>query len=261
MPEGIEIEYYRQAAEAALGRGIDAVSIQPPAFARNGTAAVVVSALTGSTFVAARRRGKLLLLDTSGFTVGLRFGMTGRLIVDGASPIQRLEYSSGRDDRAWDRFVVTFADGGALRVRDQRRLGSVEPDPDEDALGPDVFELTGRQLTAALAGSHRPVKARLMDQAVVSGLGNLLTDEILWRSGVLPARPADSIDARERRRLLATTRSVLGQLSARGGSHRGDLQDQRHPGGVCPRDGALLERRTIGGRTTYACPEHQRATG
>lgn len=260
MPEGIEIEYYREAAEAALQRRLGAVRIEPAAFAR-GDAEAIVSALEGASFVSARRRGKLLLLDAAAVTIGLRFGMTGRLIVDGGGPIDRLEYSSGRDDPAWDRLVIEFADGGSLRVRDQRRLGSVELEPDEDALGPDVFALTGRQLTTALSGSSRPLKSRLMDQAVVAGLGNLLTDEILWRAGIHPERPADSIDADERRALLRTMRRVLAQLSERGGSHMGDLQEHRRPGGVCPRDGVGLERHTIGGRTTYACPRHQRATG
>ena len=152
-----------------------------------------------------------------------------------------------------------FADGGSLRVRDQRRLGSAEVDPDEDELGVDLFSVTGADLTRILGSSTRPLKARLMDQSQLAGLGNLLTDEILWRASLAPERPADSLDTNERRRLLHHLRRTVRQLLERGGSHMGDLQDERHPDGRCPRDGAPLRRCTVGGRTTYACSDHQRA--
>jgi formamidopyrimidine-DNA glycosylase len=102
------------------------------------------------------------------------------------------------------------------------------------------------------------LKARLMDQGRVAGLGNLLTDEILWRAGLDPARPAGSLDEVELRRLHRTIRTVWNELLAKGGSHLGRLQASRIPGGTCPRDGEPLQRRTIGGRTSYSCPRHQR---
>lgn len=262
MPEGLEIELYRRAAEAALGREIAEVTVPVAAFVRNGSAAGLRDALVGRRFGVARRRGKLLMLDagdTEGVTLGLRFGMTGRLIVDDDAIIEQLEYSSGRNDEAWDRLIVDFVDGGSLRVRDQRRLGSAELDPDEGELGVDLFEVSGADLTRVLGSSTRPLKSRLMDQAQLAGLGNLLTDEILWRASLDPERPADSLDAAERRRLLHHLQRTVRLLLDRGGSHMGDLQDQRHPDGRCPRDGAPLRRRTVGGRTTYACPDHQRA--
>ena len=69
-------------------------------------------------------------------TLGLRFGMTGRLLVDGRAGIDELVYGSVRDEPAWDRFALHFADGGSLVVRDPRRLGGVELDPSVDLLGP-----------------------------------------------------------------------------------------------------------------------------
>ena len=132
-------------------------------------------------------------------------------------------------------------------------------DPDEAELGVDLFDVTGGDLTRILGSSTRPLKARLMDQAQIAGLGNLLTDEILWRASLDPERPADSLGAAERRRLLHHLGRTVRLLLDRGGSHMGDLQDERHPDGRCPRDGALLRRCTVGGRTTYACPDHQRA--
>jgi formamidopyrimidine-DNA glycosylase len=96
-----------------------------------------------------------------------------------------------------------------------------------------------------------------MDQARIAGLGNLLCDEILWRAGVDPVRAAGTLDADEVTALSRAIRTSLRVLGRRGGSHTGDLTSVREPGAHCPRDGAPLLRRTVGGRTTYSCPLHQ----
>ena len=143
-------------------------------------------------------------------------------------------------------------------MRDPRRLGGVELDPDEGRLGRRRQRGAPAELRDLLGRSHAPLKARLMDQSRLAGLGNLLVDETLWRAGLDPARPAGSLDPAELRRLHRHLRATLDELRDRGGSHTGDLQDARERGAVCPRDGAPLQRRTIGGRTTYSCPVHQR---
>lgn len=261
MPEILEIEYFRLHAVAALGRTVAEVRADDAWYLKEGLdGATARSALAGRTLTAARRRGKLLLLDTDegeGPVLGLRFGMTGRLVVDHAAALDDLIYGSNRDEPAWDRFALDFAGGGHLRMRDPRRLGGVILDPDEDALGPDALTLTLRQLRAALGASTAPLKARLMDQHRIAGLGNLLTDEILWRAGLDPQREARSLDDEEVRRLHRHIRTGLDRMWERGGSHTGDLQGERHRSGVCPKDGTPLSRRTIGGRTTYSCPLHQ----
>ena len=260
MPEGLEIEYYRRLAEAALDRRIVAVDAPDAWYLKGGlTADVVEDRLLGQSFASAARVGKLLLLELDGADMlGLRFGMTGILEVDGARAMEKLEYSSMRMDPEWIRFRVDFADGGSLVMRDPRRLGGVELEPDTTRLGPDALTLTPAQLRSALDRSDAPLKARLMDQQRVAGLGNLLTDEILWRSRLDPARPARSLDPREVRRLHKHLRATLADLIVRGGSHTGDLMVGRARGGTCPTCGTTLDRRQIGGRTTYSCPRHQR---
>jgi formamidopyrimidine-DNA glycosylase len=259
VPEGIEIELYRRRAEVVVGRSIVAVDAPDAWFLKRGASASgLVDALIGRQVVAARRHGKLLLLDTDGPVLGVRFGMTGRLVVDDVAAVAELEYGSARDLPGWDRFALTFDSGGRLRVNDPRRLGGIELDPVESRLGPDARVIAPRQLAAALAGSEVTLKARLMDQSRVAGLGNLLADEILWRAGLDPARPASTVTPAEVRRLHRYLRLVFEELLAAGGSHLGRLQVERRPGGRCPRDGTPLERRTIGGRTTYSCPRHQR---
>lgn len=259
MPELLEVEAYRRLAEHVVGLEVVAVRAPDPWFLKGGLdAATVVGALEGRRLTGARRIGKLLVLDTDGPTVGLRFGMTGVLDVDGVDGIERLEYGSSRRDPAWDRFGLVLGGDRTLTMRDARRLGGVELDPDEGRLGVDATVLTPAGLRTVLAASQTPLKARLMDQARVAGLGNLLTDEALWRAGLDPARPSGGLSPAEQRRLLTHIRGTLTELGERGGSHKGDLQASRRRGGVCPRDGTELERRTVGGRTTYSCPRHQR---
>ena len=261
MPELPEVEAYRRLAEVAgLGRRIVEVKAPDAWFLKGGVGASdVEQALVGSRFAAARRRGKLLLLDTDhGRTLGLRFGMTGRLVVDGVAGVERLLYTSSRDEPAWDRFAVLFGAGGRLRVSDPRRLGGVVLDPDEAALGPDALTATPAQLAGALGGSAAPLKARLLDQARLAGVGNLMADEVLWRAGLAPTRPAGSLAPAELRRLHRQLRRTVDLLIERGGSHLGDLTPHRLPGGACPRDGTSLLRATVGGRTTWWCPRHQR---
>ena len=265
MPEMIEVEAYRTLAErAALDRPIAAVEAPDAWYLKGGLTAEVLSVIIGSHFSAAHRRGKLLTLETAGPdgtagpVLGLRFGMSGRLLVDGTPGVAELRYASNEPLERYDRFGVTFSDGGHLRVRDPRRLGGVQLDPPEGALGHDAASITLGQLTRALAGSRAPLKARLMDQARVAGVGNLIADEVLWRASLSPERPSGSLTPTEVRRLHRHLRAALLEMTARGGSHTGDLMEQRRAGGVCPRDGQPLQRDTVGGRTTWWCPRHQR---
>jgi formamidopyrimidine-DNA glycosylase len=261
VPELPEVEAYRRLASRALGRTVSSVRVGDRRFLRAGSSGPRLrAALAGKAFVAARRRGKLLLLDVEdgAHRLGLRFGMTGRLYVDGDSGVDRLLYASERHLGAWDRFALRFADGGSLVVSDPRLLGGVVLDPDEDALGPDALGLERPQLQAALAGSTVALKARLMDQARVAGAGNLVADEVLWRAGLSPLRPAGSLTASELRRLHTRLRRTLEELVAAGGSHLGELVPERQPGGRCRRCGTELRRDRVGGRTTWWCPAHQR---
>ncbi len=261
MPELLEVETYRGVAAGSLRRPIREVRAPDDWFVKGATGPpALVAALEGRCFVAARRVGKLLLLDTDGAgpTLGVRFGMTGVLELDDDPAIDRLQYGSGRRDPAWVRFSVGFDDGGELVVRDPRRLGGVELDPDEGRLGVDAAVVGAAALGRLLDGGAGPLKARLMDQSRLAGLGNLLTDELLWRAGLDPARPAGSLEPPELRRLHRHLRRTLAELGERGGSHTGDLQPARTRGGVCPRDGTPLLRRRVAGRTTYSCPLHQR---
>ncbi|HWH35464.1 MAG TPA: DNA-formamidopyrimidine glycosylase family protein [Acidimicrobiales bacterium] len=286
LPELPEVEYYRRLAERALARPVCEVRAPDAWYLKGGvTASALAAALVGNRFTTARRTGKLLLLDTDGgATLGLRFGMTGRLLVTppthprsrrvlhpiqgpkraenegewGWVGVERLLYSSDREERAWDRFGVDFADGGALVMRDPRRLGGVSLDPDESRLGVDAASVTPAGLRRVLEASGAPLKARLMDQSRLAGVGNLIADEVLFRAGLDPARPAGGLSPAEIRRLHRHLRQTIDDLVAGGGSHTGRLMPARTAGGTCPRDGTPLRRTTVGRRTTWSCPRHQR---
>jgi len=259
VPEFLEVEIYRQLAEEALDRTIASV-VSPDAWFLKGatTGPALRRALVGREFVAARRIGKLLLLDVdSGPTVGIRFGMTGTLLVDDRAGVEDMYYAPKRRQTKWDRWKVRFEDGGSLVVQDPRRLGGVQLEPDVSGLGPDAAAITAAELAAALGESRTALKARLLDQSKVAGIGNLFADELLWRAGLSPLRPSDSLTPNELRRLHRQLRRTVDLLGRRGGSHTGDLMEERYPGGRCPRDGTELIRSTVGGRTSWWCPTHQ----
>ena len=258
MPELLEVETYRRQAAVVVGRRIVGVETPDAWYVKNVDRSVLSLALVGRRVDGARRIGKLLILDLDdGARLGLRFGMTGRLLVDGSASIQQLEYSSSRDEPAWERFTLHFDDGGDLRMRDPRRLGGVELDPDESRLGPDALTLTMPELEAALAGSTAPIKARLLDQHRIAGIGNLLADEILFHAALDPARPAKSLTPDELESLHKSILTTLPTLMSRGGSHTGDLRTAATLTALCPTDDTLLLRRRIAGRTTWSCPLHQ----
>jgi len=270
VPELPEVEAYRRLGERVVGRRVAQVVAPDTWYLKRGlTAAALAAAVEGRRLTAVRRTGKLLMYDTEhdGPVLGLRFGMSGRLVVDGAAGVDSLLYSSdqavppaqgaARALARYDRFALRFDDGSELVMRDPRRLGGVELDPVEARLGPDALAVGPAALARALAGSRAPLKARLLDQSRVAGVGNLAADEALWRAGLDPTRPAGSLTPAELRRLHRHLRATMADLIAGGGSHSGELMAERRPGGVCPRDGTPLLRRTVGGRTTWSCPRHQ----
>jgi formamidopyrimidine-DNA glycosylase len=259
VPEILEVEAARAVlAEHALGREVVKVHAPDTWFLKRGTtAASLRHALVGNEFTAARRRGKQIVLDTANPDVrlGVHLGMSGRVVVDGAEAGDPLVYASNRRVAKWHRFGVHFADGGSFMLRDPRRLGAAELDPDESRLGPDALTLTHAELVRALDRRTAPIKAVLMDQSRIAGLGNLLVDEVLWRAAIAPARRTDALGAPEIKALHRSIRTALRTLQRRGGSHTGDMpRDLDHP---CPKDGSPLRRETVGGRTTFWCPFHQ----
>lgn len=265
MPELPEVEQYRCLAHQLVGRQARHVAVPDGHCLAGGTtASALTGALRGAVASAARRQGKLLLVDwrtRKGLrtTLGMHFGMTGTLVVDGVRGVDRLIYAPERLRPEWVRFQVRLQDGGELHLHDPRRLARVALDPPEDQLGPDALAVGLDELRAVLAarGSGPALKARLLDQARIAGIGNLMADEILWRAGIAPDRACTGLTDHEVSQLGETIGTTIRLLLRRGGSHTGDLIVHRRPGGCCPRDGTPLCTARIGGRTSWWCPAHQ----
>jgi formamidopyrimidine-DNA glycosylase len=246
MPELPEAERARQTLETVTGRRIAAVDDRDSYVCRPHAPGEIADALIGHEFASAHRRGKFLWLKTAdGPTLGLHLGMAGQIVTDGPGDTPR-----------WDRFAVEFDDGTRFALRDKRRLGRAILNPDFRHVGPDAATV-GREEFRRLIGSGRaPVKARLLDQRAISGVGNLLADQVLWQAGIAPGRLVSDLDTEDLDRLRRELRSAVRSAIRKGGAHTGKFIPARREG-VCPRCGHSLQRARIGGRTTYWCPVDQ----
>ncbi|MGD1014674.1 MAG: DNA-formamidopyrimidine glycosylase family protein [Acidimicrobiales bacterium] len=261
MPEVLEVESYRALAQRLVGQQITRGWADAYASKKLPSPSFWARAVKGLTLEGTARRGKLLLLETDGVTLGLRFGMTGVLLIDDEAGIDGLFYGPHEYKAQWVRAGLEFDDGRKLVVHDPRRLARCEIDPDLGQLGPDALSLTRRQFDQVLhvvRGDGPAIKARLLDQSAVAGVGNLLGDEILFDAGIDPRTPTGLLDDEQRDQLFRSFTHTMRSLKRRGGSHLGTHMPGRFPDGVCPLDGATMLSSTVGGRTTYWCSLHQK---
>jgi formamidopyrimidine-DNA glycosylase len=228
------------------------------------------AALLGRRLTEAHRRGKSMWCDTSGAgrsavpgpTLGIHLGMSGKIVIaDGlGAEIDGGDYwERGRapGDYRFLRFSLTFADGGRLVLIDPRRLGRVRLDPPVERLGPDAREITPAQFRAVMARGSAPVKARLLAQESIAGIGNLLADQALWLAKLNPARPVGELSRLEVDRLSRGLRRTVDQAVDGGGVHTLSIIPFRKAQAQCPRCGAPMIRGTVGGRTTWWCSNEQ----
>lgn len=256
----------------ALDRLITGVDDTDTFVTRPHTPGQLRDALTGRTFTAAHRRGKAMWCSTSGTggsrvagpDLGIHLGMGGLVIVtapDGQAA------SGGEPNPAWtrpgaprwNRFTVEFADGGRLVLFDKRRLGRIRLNPDIGALGPDAEQITPAEFRGVLEHGTVAVKARLLDQSKIAGIGNLLADELLWQAKVWPATPVGRLSRQDTDRIFASLRTALASALKHGGVHTGEVIGARRPGGSCPRCGAPMRHSVVGGRSTWYCSREQAA--
>jgi formamidopyrimidine-DNA glycosylase len=274
MPELPEVESVRAWLEPKLvGRRLDRVEIHDSRLTRPFDPAEVAAELQGEQVAALDRRGKYLVVRfESGRVLLIHLRMTGQLLhANGGSPAV---------DEAYQRAVVRLDDGSDVIYRDVRRFGTwllVEPgelDPYLDArvgrepLAPDF---TAKRLSEALAGRRAPVKAALLDQRRLAGVGNIYADEALWRARIHPLRPAGELSYDDVRALRRGIRSALNAGIARQGAtlstyrrpdgSRGRMQNEFKVYGrldePCERCGRPIEKIRAAGRGTWFCPECQ----
>jgi formamidopyrimidine-DNA glycosylase len=255
---------------AALGRVIADVDDSDSYECRPHRPGEIRAALAGRRLTAVHRRGKSMWCDTSGTgrsrtpgpALGIHLGMSGKIVIaDGhGAEIEGGDYwRRGRTsgDHRFSRFSLMFADGGALLLLDPRRLGRVRLDPPVDRLGPDAREITRKQFGAAFGRGTAPVKARLLNQHVIAGIGNLLADQVLWQAKIHPASPVGELTQADVDRLFRAVRRAVESSVADGGVHALPVISFRKDDGHCPRCGAPMARGRVAGRTTWWCSREQ----
>ena len=294
MPELPEVETVMRGLSAVLAGRTLARAETRRAGLRWPFPSNLAERLTGARIEGFRRRGKYMLMRLGGGdSVLIHLGMSGRMVArpTGAPEPTRLGRqgvaSDARGSEAHEHLVMETADGWRVGFCDPRRFGMVDlvPTAAEDAhrllagMGPEPLEpsFSPAVLSAALVGRNTPIKAALLDQRVVAGLGNIYVSEALFRAGISPRRLAGSVPGTRAARLVPAIRAVLGEAIEAGGSSLRDyvradgevgffqnrFRVYDRAGRACPQcpgppDCPGVARIVQAGRSTFFCPRTQR---
>ena len=274
MPELPEAENIARALRQALcGRTICGVEVFSPRL-RTSLLPLKEAHLSGRKIIAVRRRGRYVLLDLDdGRALLLHFGMSGVVRVESPDEVSR---------RKHEHIFVELDDGKAIRFEDPRRFGmfecvSLNADGMPQCLEtlgvePLTEQFSGKYLYHAAQKHKMPTKLLLMDNAVVTGIGNIYANESLFAAGVAPQRPANELTLAECGRIVREAKAILLRAIAAGGSTISDflnvdgsegkfaqeLQIYGKKGEACPKCGTAIECVTLGGRSSFYCPHCQR---
>lgn len=272
MDKAVSIKRRLAAMEAFHKAGVRTTCFVSPIFPGITDVKAIIRRVRGQAFEGMRRRGKfLVIILRSGDRIILHLRMTGCLLLTPADyPEEKHTHIVLRTDK-----------GKELRFSDTRRFGRFwlirkgETDTYSgiNKLGREPFDadFTGEYLSAGLGKRKKTVKECLMDQRIITGIGNIYSDEILFAAGIYPARPANSLTGEEWKRLAGIIPQRLSffierneispeeYLETKGKDYRNTpfLQVYGHEGDPCPICGASLRRMVIGGRSSTYCPHCQ----
>jgi formamidopyrimidine-DNA glycosylase len=266
MPELPEVETIRRELErAVLGKKISEVCVHHPKVIREPQIEQFKKGLCGAVIKNILRKAKLLILELSNAkALAIHLKMTGQLIYPGGAKGSRVSFC--------------FSDGTALDFNDQRLFAELRLVDDWQKLafvqnlGPEPAEITMEQFKEMLAQKKTKIKPLLMDQAFLSGIGNLYAAEALFRAKIHPQRRADSLSEKEKELLFQEIKATLAEAIG----HKGSSVDQYvqltgQPGGYakfhkvydredkpCFSCRTAIKRIALGGRGTYFCPKCQK---
>lgn len=268
MPELPEAETIkRELAQTVLGKRITEIIINRPKVIRAPAPKNFAREIAGATINHILRKGKAIILELSNRKdLVIQLGMTGQLIYPGNAK------------SAWVSFRLS--NGKWLDFNDQRMFGGLsllnlhqELEYIKN-LGPEPFDLNAADFKRMLASKKTKIKVLLMDQQFISGVGNIYANEALFRAGIRPERPANSLAEREQERLLAEIKNSLNEaikykgssvdnyvrLSGEKGSYVPHLKVYGRDRQPCLKCKTIIKKITLGGRGTYFCPHCQPQT-
>jgi formamidopyrimidine-DNA glycosylase len=288
MPELPEVETVRLGLQRLLpGRTVSAADSDTAKSFPNAPSDVA-QFLIGATVVAVRRRAKVLLIDlSSGYTLVIHLKMTGQLVFDSAKE----HFGAGHPNESLvgqlpdksTRVTLSFTDGGRLFFNDQRKFGWMRLLPTVEVPNIDFMQKVGPEpLEAAFTWQvlrdrlqrrkNTTIKAAILDQTVLAGIGNIYADEGLWGAKIHPATLVKNLSPAKIKALHAALVAVLRLSIEKGGSSNHTYVDAegnkgsymsfanvfRREGQACPRCGTAIIKTRVAGRGTHLCPTCQR---
>lgn len=258
MPELPEIALFKKYLDAtALHKEIVKLSF-PDDSLLQAPKSHFEEALKGKKLEETKRLGKYLFIRVSGGNwLVFHFGMTGKL-----------EYYQNQDSPKYTKMLLSFENGYHLSYSCRRKLGRIylaqglEEFQKEHSLGPDALELTQKQFLKLLENKGGSVKGALTDQHLLSGIGNVYADEMLYHSGIHPKTKTDKISEAEKKDLYKKMKEVL-KMAIKKDGERSDfpsdyLISHRKEGEDCPKCDGKIKKIKVAGRSTYFCPACQK---
>jgi len=273
MPELPEVETIRKDLERGIvGRTVLSVVCSAPKILRPSPEAVI-KAIKGKKIEGFERKGKLLIVRLSGGVVlGIHLRLTGRLLIR----------KEGDPPDEWQRAVIKLSDGYELRFADLRLFGYIKLFKDQkeveetlSKIGPEPLskELDAEKFYAILQKTSRPIKVVIMDQKLISGVGNVYANDALFEAKIHPQTKANQLSKDQAAKLYGAIEQVLREgLRLRGATigdemyrdaygRRGEYERKvrvyQRAGKPCPRCGTTIRYLKVGGRGTYICPKCQ----
>ena len=291
MPELPEVEStVRGLREKIVGKTLSSLWTDTPKLIKGGSVAKMKKFIESRKIISVDRRAKniLIRLDKGGLIL-IHLKMTGHLMISKWDIIKEkgkekaVTTSVGKmTDRVngYIRVIFYFKDGTEMALSDLRKFAKVSFGAEEEvlkkegvlSLGEEATEISFPDFKKAVSGSNRPIKLVIMDQDRVAGIGNIYSDDILWKAKVHPLRPASSLSDEELKEIYKAMREILKLAISLGGTSISDYRDIKgNPGGYgdrrlvyrrdnepCPRCGTKIQRLKSGGRSGRFCPHCQK---
>jgi len=271
MPELPEVETIRRDLSILIGSPLKAIIVYDEAYLeKNEITPKELKTLEGQKLLQLSRKGKFLFFHFSKHIFGFHLGLTGSLILLAVeNPLDKFKHKV---------LSLNFHDMSLL-FSDMRKFGRLFLFDEEKSfqdflinIGHDALEIGFSEFKEALRSLSKPIKSALLDQKVISGIGNIYADEILFRAGINPLRPASSLSDEELKKLYQTMKEVLHLAIRLRGSTIKDYVDGLGRAGMfqtkhlvyqkygkpCPRCGEPIEKIKVAGRTTNHCPKCQK---